>query len=167
MTTFEISTLILSSIGLVFVGFQLWSISHTVKLDNGRNKNQATVEVAAKEFRQARLIIQKYTGMKKLTAEDLQNLVNNNENFAEFNEAFGTLEHISVALHYNIYNKSLFFDMFGSTCVEIFNNNALYIKHRQDVHGIRTYAQLKQLVKEVEVMLKKQSRKTSAINKPS
>jgi len=151
LTVFEIATLSISAIGVVLVIIQLWTISRTVKLDNERTKNQATVENAAKEFRKARLLIQKHYGIDKLTEEEFRSLINNKEYMADVNEAFGIIEHISVALHANIYDKDLFFKMFGGTCVEIFNNYDLYIKYRREQHGPFTYNQFEQLVNELAI----------------
>lgn len=151
MTVFEIATLSVSAIGLILLVFQLWTISRTVKADNERTKNQATVEIAAKEFRKARLLIQKHYGINELTEEEFKSLINNKENMADVNEAFGIIEHISVALHANIYDKDLFFKMFGTTCMEIFNNYHLYIKYRREQHGPFTYNQFEQLVNEVAI----------------
>lgn len=158
MTTFEIATLTVSSIGLVLLVFQLWAISRTVKLDNERTKNQATVEVAAKEFRKARLLIQKHYGINKLTEDEFRSLISSKENMADVNEAFGIIEHISVALHANIYDKDLFFNMFGTTCMEIFDNYNLYIEYRRERHGAFTYNQFEQLVNEVAAKHKERSK---------
>lgn len=151
MTIFEITTLTISSIGIILLVFQLWTISSTVKSDHERTKNQATVENAAKEFRKARLLIQKHYGINKLTEEEFRSLINNKEDMADVNEAFGIIEHISVALHANIYDKDLFFKMFGTTCMEIFTNYNLYVKYRREQHGPFTYNQFEQLVNEVAI----------------
>ncbi|PHS27010.1 MAG: hypothetical protein COA84_04990 [Robiginitomaculum sp.] len=148
MTTFEIGTLAVSSMAAILFILQLWMINRTVKLDYERHRNQATIEFAGKEFRKARELLQQNHGTQKLTEEEFEKLKNNADQMASINSAFGTLEHIAVALNAGVYDKTIFFKMFGRTCIEIFNNYYLYIEYRRSNHGKTTYSQFEKLVKD-------------------
>ena len=77
--------------------------------------------------------------------------MNDKEKMSGVNAAFGILEHVSVALHANIYNKNLFFEMSGKSCIEIFDNYQLYIEFRRKNHGRFTYSQFEKLVTENKI----------------
>lgn len=147
----SVGSVIVNAAILIVIGFQLRTMSEGIRKDHERRIKQATLEIMAPRVREGREFLAKLSpGREPLTEEELTNILKSHKAKAEVDKALGMLEHNATGLNIGVYDKELYFQIFGSSFLLIFNKMKPYVDYRRDSaeNELNAYIEIEQIALE-------------------
>ena len=152
MTIFEISTLSLAVITAVILVLQIHIAIKSIQADHERRKKEATLDYIQKirpAWADARFSVNQKWGWNTLNDEALSEIESNFELKKLVQNLLSLLEHLSVGMNADIFDKDLLFRMSGSLLIRIHNRFVPYIEKVQQEQPT-AYVEYQYLAKEFE-----------------
>lgn len=110
---------------------------------------QATIEHLAHRIREGRAFLDQFSQNKVITEKELNIIVEDPKVKADIDKVLGMLEHDAVGLNTGVYDKEIFFRMFGNSLTLIFNKMKPYIEWRREREmEYLAYVELEQIANE-------------------
>lgn len=145
----EISGILIAAIAAGAAVYNVSILVKSFKADHDRRRKQATFEYVGDRLREALTTLDEKINFKKLTKDDCIRIFKNTEDSAEIAKYLSVLEHISVGVNRNIYDKDVLYDMASTYIVDIYQKFAPYIKFLRKRLG-KTGMNVSQLYTEFE-----------------
>jgi len=138
MTKFEWIYILLTFLILSVVIVQSLILIRTFKADHERRRKQATIEYLGPVFRELRAKVRR---SKQIHDSDLSEI--------EIKDILGAFEHECVGLNTGVYDKEVFFRMFGPSIPEVYKVLLPYIERLRASYP-KAYIEFEEVVRELE-----------------
>ncbi|MBE0662295.1 MAG: DUF4760 domain-containing protein [Bacteroidales bacterium] len=156
LSIFEFFTLLVGFITLLILISQVYYLRRSLNADHSRRRKQATFDYLAKvrpqwhDTRNDLDILIQAAGEK---ANIVNVIIKNPEILKKVRLLLGLLEHISVGIHTDVFDKEILYRMSGKQLKKIYEKFEPYIKYVQIHVNETAYTEFQNLVLEFNLMV--------------